>query len=499
MPRKILLLLLSAGGFWAGESLNSERIKIVIDYANIRGGGDEATVLKEIVFPSAIGRIAPWLKVVNPSPARLIAMPIQFTCGVPLLTSSSSQTEQAGHLIVFPYFVEDQRGSYLASSMPCFAEEEDGRPRIGVMGINKPNIMLGEQPVEMLIHHITHELIHLLMFDTEIYTRSPLGINFVAVNVTSGDQTVTKFVGPNIIEWGKAHFKCESFDGILAEDEEQAGQNGNHFEKVLAGNELMTATFTERPVISKLTMAVFQDSGWYDVDFSQAEPNKWGKDAGCDFLKIDCDASRFDEFCSGVDEVFCANDFRTKTRCVRNQFTNGCFVKVPSIGHDCAIRSGASRTFDAEYFGAYSRCFPVHNMNLVVAGCFMSFCSDDLKRLYIVSPKSTYLCKEGDTIRFSYYTVKCPAPQDFCAFADMNRCPDDCSGNGYCNYRNQCICTFAYEGENCKTLKRWDRVIGSALYKTIVQSRKDDFDMSTLSKAAPIAAVLAAFVLALAW
>lgn len=73
--------------------------------------------------------------------------------------------------------------------------------------------------------------------------------------------------------------------------ENDGGDNsrGSHFEKTLFGNELMTPV---TPVLSKLSqfsLAMMQDSGFYDVDLLQAEFFKWGKNAGCNFLENFCD------------------------------------------------------------------------------------------------------------------------------------------------------------------------------------------------------------------
>ena len=53
-------------------------------------------------------------------------------------------------------------------------------------------------------------------------------------------------------------------------------------------NEAMTGVFDFNPIFSRLTLAVLQDSGWYTVDYSAAQPLLWGKDRGCGFFKQGC-------------------------------------------------------------------------------------------------------------------------------------------------------------------------------------------------------------------
>jgi len=45
----------------------------------------------------------------------------------------------------------------------------------------------------------------------------------------------------------------------------------------MLGNEAMTASLSSNPVFSILTMAFLQDTGWYQVEFDQAEPLFFGK------------------------------------------------------------------------------------------------------------------------------------------------------------------------------------------------------------------------------
>ncbi|VDO93562.1 unnamed protein product, partial [Haemonchus placei] len=40
--------------------------------------------------------------------------------------------------------------------------------------------------------------------------------------------------------------------------------------------------------ISRITLALFEDSGWYQVDYSKADDMTFGKGLGCDFVKKSC-------------------------------------------------------------------------------------------------------------------------------------------------------------------------------------------------------------------
>ena len=87
----------------------------------------------------------------------------------------------------------------------------------------------------------------------------------------------------------------------------------------------------ENTFISNITLALFEDSGWYKVDYTKAQAVPWGKDKGCEFLEAKCinkkkikksfltfasndpmsklstyDSVYHDEFCTNFDEEKCS-------------------------------------------------------------------------------------------------------------------------------------------------------------------------------------------------
>ena len=51
----------------------------------------------------------------------------------------------------------------------------------------------------------------------------------------------------------------------------------------------MTGTVnTAKPVYSRITLALLEDSGWYYPDYSKAQHLSWGKGRGCAFATKSC-------------------------------------------------------------------------------------------------------------------------------------------------------------------------------------------------------------------
>lgn len=50
----------------------------------------------------------------------------------------------------------------------------------------------------------------------------------------------------------------------------------------------MTGTHTQNPIISRVTLALMEDTGWYRANYSMATPLTWGRGLGCDFVMKSC-------------------------------------------------------------------------------------------------------------------------------------------------------------------------------------------------------------------
>ncbi|KAJ8976088.1 hypothetical protein NQ317_011577 [Molorchus minor] len=50
----------------------------------------------------------------------------------------------------------------------------------------------------------------------------------------------------------------------------------------------MTGTHTQNPKISRISLALMEDTGWYLANYSIAEEMTWGKGLGCDFAIKSC-------------------------------------------------------------------------------------------------------------------------------------------------------------------------------------------------------------------
>lgn len=53
-------------------------------------------------------------------------------------------------------------------------------------------------------------------------------------------------------------------------------------------NEIMTGSVDTRSVVSKMTLALLEDSGWYSANYSMADHLDWGHNQGTEFVTSPC-------------------------------------------------------------------------------------------------------------------------------------------------------------------------------------------------------------------
>ena len=79
-------------------------------------------------------------------------------------------------------------------------------------------------------------------------------------------------------------FNCQTLTGATLEDDGGEGSSMSHWETSIAYSEVMTSK-APMWVISNLTLAIMQDSGWYVPNKDLALPLRFGHKRGCEFIE----------------------------------------------------------------------------------------------------------------------------------------------------------------------------------------------------------------------
>jgi len=71
----------------------------------------------------------------------------------------------------------------------------------------------------------------------------------------------------------------------------------------------MTGVSINEPKYSVFTLALMEDSGWYQANYDMADSILWGKGDGCAFLTQKCQSAQdFEEFCNSNQDTSCDVD-----------------------------------------------------------------------------------------------------------------------------------------------------------------------------------------------
>ncbi len=216
-----------------------------------------------------------------------------------------------------------------------------GRPVAGNLNINP---LLSSFSNEKISSIVMHESVHVLGFTRDLFPfykdsagqirpQSQTFVEILKSHTTSSgqvhSQTNIRLISPASVREIRNHLNCSTLQGLDLEDFSSSGTYGSHIEPLLAINELMISnigyfnpslTFS----FSRLTMAVLEDSGYYQPNYTRAHDLIWGKNMGCNFVQRceNWNTKKQGYFCSQNMESGCTHDLRSKGFCYMREFSN---------------------------------------------------------------------------------------------------------------------------------------------------------------------------------
>ena len=112
----------------------------------------------------------------------------------------------------------------------------------------------------------------------------------------------------------KQHFNCSSLTGVplMGENPLGDGSRGSHWETRLVADEIMA--YGNGGVVSSLTLAIMEDTGFYLAQHENAGCLAWGRAQGCAFVSSRCGVRR-DDLTARMPPELCAREHPTDQRC----------------------------------------------------------------------------------------------------------------------------------------------------------------------------------------
>lgn len=425
-------------------------------------------------------------------------------------------------------------GDVLAYATSCQKDQFD-RPTFGMANFCPSQLDLDPLMYETQLAVAMHEMSHALGFSSRMfaYMRKPDGTprtprdsrgnppTYLSTTCTNGNtasvfvkpaqstvkfsternHVVAKLVTPHVAEFVQAHFNCSSLAGAELESQD-SGCMGSHWEERLFEPEYMSPVASFRNIFSGLTLAFFEDSGWYRTNLSMASRMHFGEKQGCSFAQGKCiDPSTTqsiapNHYCTSKGVESCSVDATSRSLCgistgssippyyqyfqkdpsegATNSFSDFCPINTGFSGGDCtntdnlSVPKGTTLNILGETYCPTCKCTATtlrskDSTSWSVnarrqTGCYAMRCSDN-QTVEITLPSSSKAksvttsvtcATPGSQVAVPGFTgmLTCPDPFVVCA----SQCPNACSGNGMCDFATStCVCENGWIGSDCAT------------------------------------------------
>lgn len=277
-----------------------ENIRIHFDFSLIRDSNQQdKESLKDRIMPETKQALEKLIKV------KRLTSNLKFEANycdnikIPETYSDSGDGVQADIII---FVILDTSGYFYendieAAAIHCLQDSKTKRPLAGYIQF-RPNIDASNQTkIDYLAWLALHEITHILVMNEGLY---PSFINPDTNDLLGTDKVIKKtkhpisnndmyvIISPKVLEAAKNHFNCQSIEGIPLEYNGGSGTAGAHWSKITMNTDYMIGDSYGENLVSKITLALFSDSGWYNTDPDHANIFQWGQGQGCSFFEKKC-------------------------------------------------------------------------------------------------------------------------------------------------------------------------------------------------------------------
>ncbi|XP_061370658.1 uncharacterized protein LOC133313319 isoform X2 [Gastrolobium bilobum] len=380
-------------------------------------------------------------------------------------------------------------GNTLAWAVAC-ERDQWGRAIAGHVNVAPRHLTAEEET--LLSATLIHEVMHVLGFDPHAFAhfrderkRRRNQVTEQLMDEKLG-RMVTRVVLPRVVMHSRYHYMAfsKNFTGLELEDGGGRGTSGSHWEKRLLMNEIMTGSVDTRSVVSKMTLALLEDSGWYMANYSMADSLDWGRNQGTEFVTSPCNLWKGAYHCNTTQfsgctynreaEGYCpivtysgdlpqwAQYFPQANKGGQSSLADYCTYFVAYSDGSCTDINSA-RAPDrmlGEIRGSNSRCMAsslvrtgfVRGSMTQGNGCYQHRCINN--SLEVAVDGIWKVCPQaGGPIQFPGFNGEliCPAYHELCnndPVVVSGECPDSCNFNGDC-VDGRCHCFLGFHGHDC--------------------------------------------------
>eukprot|EP01132_Coremiostelium_polycephalum_P000517 gene517-652_t len=418
---------------------------------------------------SAIEKVfTSFLQIEQTTTLKLIPDRAECHYGVPIPATYFNPGVNDVDYIVFVTIRPATDNMTIAYAGPCnFRRYADylGRPLAGIINfnpiyfkpfINNANGFIFSEYVKVGIHEMTHALGFSSGFYSSYIDRktglpykdlgfegntggvAALTVKGFTPNNVAFTTTRNVLVTPRVVAFVQDHYNAPDLAYQELEDIGGAGTVGSHWEKRVVGEEIMLGFIDPVLPFTNLTLSLLEDTGWYTIDYSNADPLMWGKKLGIEWFQ-DCKPTTWDypgywcdvqtrgSRCSPTrsGKGYCS-PYRSSspvplpyqhfkdTTLIGDEVADGCpfsdMVKGPGIPttYYCQDKSNTGDSSIKEVYGDNSRCFEYKSgfTSTTNMACWEQRCTGG--NLEIKANGVWASCPSGETKKFDGLEVICP-------------------------------------------------------------------------------------------
>lgn len=219
-----------------------------------------------------------------------------------------------------------------AAAIHCLQHAVNRRPLAGYIQFQQ-NLKVDDSTAkDYLIWLALHEVSHILVMNDSLYgdyvnqDHNLLGLKNTILYDELNSNKIKYIKSPKVLEKAKKHFGCDSILGVPLEYHGGVGTIGAHWSKKIMNTDYMIGDSYAENLISEITLALFEDSGWYQPDYEASNLFLWGQGKGCNFFNGRCVEEKSTRIISNFMPEFCASD--NKAVCsMHNIFRGVCAIK----------------------------------------------------------------------------------------------------------------------------------------------------------------------------
>ena len=375
---------------------------------------------------------------------------------------------------------------YMAYASACAFDATSNNVIAGSIVINSENI--NNTSFETQLSVMIHETTHILGFSYGLFTywqKSPgiaYKLNEVMQNINIRGTNKTVIITPNVLAKTIEAFGCNSIIGMELEEQGGIDTSNSHWGMRIIFNDIMISHVINDAIYSTITLALLEDTGWYQVDYSFGQIPIFARNIGCSYFQNTCLTNSISNFpglfCNNTQSGSCDYFRLNKASCNvaiytlelspafhyfsnpnkggADNFPDFCPYKSANSNGSCRgifLAQTSTRAYALESISTNSRCFEstlAQNPNLIIgaySACYEVLNCTTTGANILIGSHIIFCPFTGGTKTLAGFSGSLSCPNSSILCSDVP-CKNLCSGLGIC-ITGQCNCFAGYTGDDC--------------------------------------------------